>query len=59
MSSLLRLALIAGVLFAGFVLLYRPTELRRMGRRVRIVGVAYVAAILIGATLRLLGFYGT
>lgn len=59
MSSFVRLALFAGVIFVGFMLLYRPTELRRAGRRLRLVGFAYVAAILIGATLRLLGFYGT
>jgi hypothetical protein len=59
MSSVLRLAVIAGVLFIGFMLLYRPMELRQAGRRLRLVGFAYVAAILIGATLRLLGFYGT
>lgn len=59
MSSFLRLALFAGVIFVGFMLLYRPAELRQAGRRLRLVGFAYVAAILIGATLRLLGFYGT
>jgi uncharacterized BrkB/YihY/UPF0761 family membrane protein len=59
MSSFLRLAVIAGVIFVGFMLLYRPAELRRAGRRLRLVGFAYVAAILIGATLRLLGVYGT
>ena len=59
MSSFLRLAVFAGVIFVGFMLLYRPRELRRAGRRLRLVGFAYVAAILIGATLRMLGFYGT
>ena len=59
MSSFLRLAAIVGVIFVGFMLLYRPAELRQAGRRLRIVGFAYVAAILIGATLRMLGFYGT
>jgi hypothetical protein len=59
MSSFLRLAVFAGVIFVGFMLIYRPRELRRAGRSLRLVGFAYVAAILIGATLRMLGFYGT
>ncbi|HJM74359.1 MAG TPA: hypothetical protein QGI71_00630 [Dehalococcoidia bacterium] len=59
MSSFLRLAVFAGVIFVGFMLLYRPAELRHAGRRLRLVGFAYVAAILIGATLRLLGVYST
>lgn len=59
MSSLLRLSLIAGVLLIGYMLLYSPGRLQSLGRRLRVVGFAYVAAILIGAALRLLGFYGT
>jgi hypothetical protein len=59
MSSLLRLSLIAVVLLVGYILLYSPGRLQSLGRRLRIVGFAYVAAILIGAALRLLGFYGT
>jgi hypothetical protein len=59
MSSLLRLSLIAAVLLVGYMLLYSPGRLQSLGRRLRIVGFAYVAAILIGAALRLLGFYGT
>ncbi|HJM88526.1 MAG TPA: hypothetical protein QF624_02725 [Dehalococcoidia bacterium] len=59
MSALLRLSLIAGALLIGYMLLYSPGRLQALGRRLRIVGFAYVAAILIGAALRLLGFYGT
>ncbi|MDP6606240.1 MAG: hypothetical protein QF664_08305 [Dehalococcoidia bacterium] len=59
MAAFLRIALIAGAAFIVFMLLFRPMELRAMGRRVRVIGFAYVAAILIGAALRLLGVYGT
>ena len=59
MSSLLRIALLAAALALAVLFLYSPLRWRRMGRRLRIVGFAYVAAILIGAALRLLGFYGT
>ncbi len=59
MSTLLRLAVLASAAGLVVMLLYSPRRIQRFGRRVRIVGYAYVAAILIGAALRLLGFYGT
>ena len=59
MSTLLRLALFASAAGLLVMLLYSPSRIQRFGSRVRIVGYAYVAAILIGAVLRLLGFYGT
>ncbi|MEE8336883.1 MAG: hypothetical protein V3R95_02355 [Dehalococcoidia bacterium] len=59
MSSFLRIAILGGAAAIVFMVLFRPTQLRSMGRHLRIVGFAYVAAILIGAALRLLGVYGT
>lgn len=59
MAGFFRIALLAGAAFIVFMVLFRPTELRSIGRRLRVIGFAYVAAILIGAALRLLGFYGT
>lgn len=59
MSSFLRIAILGGAAVIVFMMLFRPTQLRSMGRSLRIVGFAYVAAILIGAALRLMGVYGT
>lgn len=55
MSTVLRLLLWGGLLVAVAVIVVRPTRLRWMGRRVRLVGFAYVAAVLISAALRALG----
>ncbi len=54
MSGLLRLLLITAALGLVVMLLFRPTQIGRLGSRVRTVGYAYVAAILISAVLRLL-----
>ena len=59
MGLLLRLALLVTAVALVVLFLYSPRQWRQMGRRVKVVGFAYVAAILIGAVLRLLGFYGT
>ena len=58
MGSLLRIALLATAVALAVLFLRSPSQWRRMGRRARIVGFAYVAAIVVGAVLRLLGFYG-
>jgi hypothetical protein len=49
---ILLLALL-GVVIGAYVYLFRPAWFWRLGRRVRIVGYAYVAAILISAVVRL------
>ena len=47
----------------GFALVWliimQPGRLRQLGRNARMLGYAYVAAILISAALRLAGFWGT
>lgn len=37
----------------------QPRRFRQLGRNARMLGWAYVAAILISAVLRLAGFWGT
>lgn len=59
MGGLLRLLLIAGALALMVMLLFRPTQVRRLGRHARTVGYAYVAAIVISAALRLLFGWGS
>ena len=58
MSSLGRIALLAAAVALALLFLYAPQRWRQLGRRIKIVGFAYVAAILIGTALRLLGLYG-
>ena len=56
------------LLFWGFVVVglaityltvMQPRRLRRLGKNARTLGYAYVAAVLIGATLRLIFGWGT
>ncbi len=42
-----------GILFGAYAYLFRPRWLGRFGRRIRVVGYAYVLAILISAVIRL------
>jgi hypothetical protein len=52
-----------GLVASGLVILYlsvmRPSRLRRLGRNARTVGYAYIAAVLIGAVLRMVFGWGT
>jgi hypothetical protein len=59
MGGVLRLLLIATAVGLVAMLLFRPTQLGRLGRRARTVGYAYVAAVVISAALRLLFGWGT
>jgi hypothetical protein len=45
--------IIFGVLFGAYAYFFRPRWLGLLGRRVRLVGYAYVLAILISALVRL------
>lgn len=57
MSRLLLLALVAAALWLVMMVVYSPRRWRQMVRQAKIVGFAYVAAILISAALRLLGWW--
>lgn len=54
MSTLLRISFYGALAVAVAFLVLSPTKLRRFGGRVRTIGYAYVAAVLISAALRLL-----
>ena len=55
MSTVLRLLLWGGLLAAVAVIVVRPRRLRWMTGRLRLIGFAYVAAVLISAALRAFG----
>ena len=57
MSSFLRILVLLSVLALTALLVYRPQRWRNFLRRVRIVGYAYVAAIVISALLRITGVW--
>ena len=57
MSTLLRLALVAAALWLVMLVVYSPRRWRQVVRQAKIVGFAYVAAILISTALRLLGWW--
>lgn len=53
MSTLLRIFLIATAVMIAYFVIMRPRELRRLGRGIRLVGFAYVLAVIISAVMRL------
>jgi hypothetical protein len=55
MSTVLRLLLLLGLLAAVAAIVVRPARLRWWGGRLRLIGFAYVAAVLISAALRAFG----
>ena len=55
MSTILRIAFLGAIVAVVILLLYRPRQVRSLGRRLRVVGFAYVAAVLISAALRVSG----
>ena len=57
MGSFLRLLLLVSLLAVVALSVYQPRRWRAFLRRVRIVGYAYVAAVLISAALRLSGIW--
>jgi len=57
MSTVLRLLLLGGLVAAVAGIALQPTRLRWMGRRLRLVGFAYVATVLMSAALRALGMF--
>ena len=59
MSSLFRALLIVSVVVVGYLVFFAPSRLVWVKRHARRVGMAYVAAILISAFLRLYFGWGT
>ena len=59
MARVIFYALIVSALAIAWLALMQPRRLRRLGRHARTLGYAYVAAIVIGAALRLLFGWGT
>lgn len=59
MTRLLFWVFVAGGLVIIYLALIQPRRLRRLGKNARTLGYAYVAAVLIGATLRVLFGWGS
>jgi hypothetical protein len=59
MSTLLRLTLLAMLVFSVYVVVMKPRRIRTIGGKIMTVGYAYVAAILISAVFRLTFGWGT
>jgi hypothetical protein len=59
LGSLIRVLLLATLLVIAYFVIMRPTQLRQLGKQLRKVGYAYVAAILISAALRLMLGWGS
>ena len=55
MSTILRIAFLGAIVVVVILLLYRPSRFRTLGQKLRVVGFAYVAAVLISAALRVSG----
>ena len=58
-GSFLRLLLLVSALVLLYLMIMRPTQLRRIGRTARLVGTVYVVAILISAAIHLTVGWGT
>ena len=59
MFRLLFWGFVVGGLVIAYMTVMQPQRLRRLGTNARKLGYAYVAAILIGAVLRLVFGWGT
>ncbi len=57
--TLFRVLLIVSAVIIGYLILFAPTRLQRIGFHAKRVGLVYVAAILIHAVLRLWLGWGT
>lgn len=58
-GTALRIFLIASLLVLAYMMIMRPRELGRIGRGARLVGLVYVAAIVISAVFHLTFGWGT
>ena len=56
MSTLLRLFLYISLIVIAYLMITRPRAIRQIGARARLVGYAWVAAVIIGAIMQLAGW---
>lgn len=56
MSTLLRVILVATLIAVVLLVVLRPTRVRTLGQKLRLIGYLYVIAILIGAVMQLAGW---
>lgn len=56
MSTLLRILLITSLIFIAALVILRPTQVRSLGAKARLIGYLYVIAILVGAVTQLAGW---
>ena len=59
MSTLLRILFISSIAFFAIMMVLRPRQIRQLGRKARLVGLIYVAVIVISAGLRVAFDWGT
>lgn len=58
MTTLLRMLLLASMLFIVAMMILHPTRLRELGRKARLIAYIWVLAIVIGAVLQVAGLRG-
>lgn len=56
MSTLLRILLLASLIFIAALIVLRPRQIRSLGAKARLIGYLYVIAILVGAVMQLAGW---
>ena len=58
-STLLKYLLLGSLAVGAYMVVMRPRQLRTLGRKARLLGLIYVAAVLISAALNLAFGWGT
>lgn len=54
--TVLSILFLAGLAYGAFLYFVRPAEFRRLRRRLLLIGYLYVASVLIGAFMQLMGW---
>ena len=55
-KTVLSALFLAGLVYGSFLYFVRPADFRRLRGRLLLVGYIYVAAVLIGAVMQLMGW---
>ncbi|TAK78859.1 MAG: hypothetical protein EPO16_02975 [Dehalococcoidia bacterium] len=55
-KTVLSVLFLAGLVYGAFLYFVRPAEFRRLRGRLLILGYIYVASVLIGAVMQLMGW---